>query len=377
MHQNQTQTQTPTQVSAGDQALHPTAAGVGVEAPAKPQAQTQVHQQLPADTNLQAAASPVSSPANMALEPSQSVTAPMPTASRSMQDAAASRHSMLDFPDTGPAQQSSAQPARQSSPSSNSASPIARSSNDTSGSTVFTQAAAAAPEGARSSSGSRAGQSPAAPELSVTWLGTSSGSPSLRRNVSCIALTLGQSTYLVDCGEGTSRQVLRANIHPACTKGVFISHLHGDHCFGLPGLIELVSEAHEAAKSPNDLRTLQVFGPPGIQQLVKGALAVSHVYACCDDIPGANVPAQIVLGIPVLLLWICLDITSSSDNRQLEYGSDYAAMRRTDYITAVELFTALDPQRNPISDQAACIALHQAEPLLAGQRMWCPAFGSH
>ncbi|DBA93821.1 TPA: hypothetical protein ACH3X3_013875 [Trebouxia sp. C0006] len=262
-------------VPAGDQALHPIAAGVEVKALAKPQAQTQVHQQLPADINVQAAASPVSSPANSALEPSQSVTAPMPTALRSMQDAPASRHNSLDFQDTGQAQQSSMQPARQSSPLSTSASPIAGSSNDTSNPTVSTQAAAAAPEGARSGSSSRAGQSPAAPELSVTWLGTSSGSPSLRRNVSCIALTLGQSTYLVDCGEGTSRQVLRANIHPACIKGVFISHLHGDHCFGLPGLIELVSEAHEAAKSPNDMRILQIFGPPGIQQLVKGALAVS------------------------------------------------------------------------------------------------------
>ena len=368
-------TQTSNQNSAGDQALHPTAAGVGVEAPAKPQAQTQVHQQLPADTDVQAAASPVSSTANTALEPSQSVTAPMPTASRSAQDAAASRHNILDFQDTGQAQQSSMQPARQSSPSSNSASLTKRSSNDASSSTVSTQAAAAAPEGARSGSSSRAGQSPAAPELSVTWLGTSSGSPSLRRNVSCIALTLGQSTYLVDCGEGTSRQVLRANIHPACIKGVFISHLHGDHCFGLPGLIELVSEAHEAAKSPNDMRSLQVFGPPGIQQLVKGALAVSHVQACYDATPCANVPAHIVLGIPVLLLWTCLDIPSSS-NRQLKHGSDYAAMRRTNYITSADLFAALDPQRNAISDQAACIALHQAEPLLAGQPMWCSTCGS-
>ena len=215
------------------------------------------------------------------------------------------------------------QPARQFSPSSNSANPTARSSNDTSNPTVSPQAAAAAPERAHSGS-SRAGQSPAAPELSVTWLGTSSGSPSLRRNVSCIALTLGQSTYLVDCGEGTSRQALKANIHPASIKGVFISHLHGDHCFGLPGLIELVSEAHEAAKSPNDMRTLQVFGPPGIQQLVKGALAVSHVHACYDAISHATASAQIVLGIPVLLIWTCLDIPSSS-NRQLEHGTDYAA----------------------------------------------------
>lgn len=239
-----------------------------------------------------------------------------------MQDAAAPRHNIHDYQDhdqaqqismqdTGQAQQRSMQPAKQSSPSSNPASLTKRSSNDASSSTVSSQAAAVVPEGARSGSSSRAGQSPAAPELSVTWLGTSSGSPSLRRNVSCIALTLGQSTYLVDCGEGTSRQVLRANIPPACIKGVFISHLHGDHCFGLPGLIELVSEAHEAAKSPNDMRSLQVFGPPGIQQLVKGALAVSHAHAWYDTIPRANVPVHIVLGIPVLLLWVCLDITCS------------------------------------------------------------------
>lgn len=238
-----------------------------------------------------------------------------------MQDAAASRHNILDLQDTGQTQQSSVQPARQSSPFSSSASPIARSSNDSSNPAVSAQAAAVAPERARRGSSSRAGQTPAAPELSVTWLGTSSGSPSLRRNVSCIALTLGQSTYLVDCGEGTSRQVLRANIHPACIKGVFISHLHGDHCFGLPGLIEVVSEAHEAAKSPNDMRILAVFGPPGIQQLVKGALAVSHVQACYDAIPCAHVPAHIVLGIRVLLLELCLCIPSSS-SRQLEHGSD-------------------------------------------------------
>lgn len=113
------------------------------------------------------------------------------------------------------------------------------------------------------------------PHMSVTWLGTSSGSPSMRRNVSSIALCHGQCTYLVDCGEGSSRQVLRSQINPASISGIYISHLHGDHCFGLPGMIELVSRAHLAAGAERGSRQLTIQGPPGIQQLVKSALAVS------------------------------------------------------------------------------------------------------
>ena len=111
--------------------------------------------------------------------------------------------------------------------------------------------------------------------MSVTWLGTSSGAPSLRRNVSCMAVSFGASTYLVDCGEGSSRQLLRANIDPVSIRGIFISHLHGDHCFGLPGMIELISQRHAAAGPSRPPPALQVYGPPGIQQLVKAALSVS------------------------------------------------------------------------------------------------------
>ena len=111
--------------------------------------------------------------------------------------------------------------------------------------------------------------------MSVTWLGTSSGNPSLRRNVSSIALRHGSYTYLVDCGEGTSRQVLRSNIAPASVSAIYISHLHGDHCFGLPGMIELISEAHKAAGSAQGSKQLTIQGPPGVQQLVKTTLAVS------------------------------------------------------------------------------------------------------
>ncbi|KAL3130568.1 hypothetical protein ABBQ38_008374 [Trebouxia sp. C0009 RCD-2024] len=113
------------------------------------------------------------------------------------------------------------------------------------------------------------------PNMSVTWLGTSSGSPSMRRNVSSIALRHGPCTHLVDCGEGSSRQILRSHINPASICGIYISHLHGDHCFGLPGVIELVSRAHQASGTARGSQQLTIQGPPGIQQLVKSALAAS------------------------------------------------------------------------------------------------------
>lgn len=120
-----------------------------------------------------------------------------------------------------------------------------------------------------------------APNMSVTWLGTSSGSPSTRRNVSSIALRHGSNTHVVDCGEGSGRQVLRSAIDPASIVGIYISHLHGDHCFGLPGMIELISAAHKAAGAVRGSKHLTIQGPPGIQHLVKSALAV-----CCLSVSG-------------------------------------------------------------------------------------------
>lgn len=73
----------------------------------------------------------------------------------------------------------------------------------------------------------------------LTFLGTSSGTPTLRRNVSAIAYSPQnrKEWYLVDCGEGTQQQILRSHLSPMGIKAVFITHNHGDHCYGLPGLL--------------------------------------------------------------------------------------------------------------------------------------------
>jgi ribonuclease Z len=104
-------------------------------------------------------------------------------------------------------------------------------------------------------------------ELVFTFLGTGAARPSLRRNVSALAVQTGQSRgwVLFDCGEGTQHQLLRCRLAAENLDRVFITHLHGDHCFGLPGLLS-------ARGLKGTTRPLQVFGPRGIRAFLLTAL---------------------------------------------------------------------------------------------------------
>jgi ribonuclease Z len=73
--------------------------------------------------------------------------------------------------------------------------------------------------------------------IRLTFLGTGAAAPTRERNVSSLAVTLDGRTLLFDCGEGTQHQIQRSNIRSGAIDAVFITHLHGDHLFGLPGLI--------------------------------------------------------------------------------------------------------------------------------------------
>lgn len=93
-------------------------------------------------------------------------------------------------------------------------------------------------------------------------LGTSSGRPTLRRNVSAGALARDGEWMLFDCGEGTQYQLLRTDLRLSRLRYVFVTHLHGDHVLGLPGLLGTLNlSRHE--------REIDVFGPPGIARYVR------------------------------------------------------------------------------------------------------------
>ena len=99
-------------------------------------------------------------------------------------------------------------------------------------------------------------------DASIVFLGTCSMRPSPTRNVSGNAIRIGREWTIVDCGEGTQHQILKCASHPTCSRispgnitRILITHLHGDHCFGLPGLMCLIDNAVAAMVKDPSTRT--------------------------------------------------------------------------------------------------------------------------
>jgi ribonuclease Z len=98
--------------------------------------------------------------------------------------------------------------------------------------------------------------------MEITFLGTSSALPTKNRSHPAIALKAFGEIILLDCGEGTQRQMSLAGLSPMKINHIFITHLHGDHFLGLPGLIQ--SMAFRGRTEP-----LHIYGPRPIGQLME------------------------------------------------------------------------------------------------------------
>ena len=117
-------------------------------------------------------------------------------------------------------------------------------------------------------------------EFAVSFLGTGGGSPTNHRNGSCTALRLGGQSFLFDVSEGTTRQMDFSRIMPSTVTKIFISHLHGDHLYGIVPVLLTIGTTHKIMqqdpqrKSKHNVDhngqkpTLEIYGPPGVYNYI-------------------------------------------------------------------------------------------------------------
>jgi len=106
-------------------------------------------------------------------------------------------------------------------------------------------------------------------QLSIIFLGTSGSWPTIKRNVSSIAVKRGSEIILFDCGEGTQRQFQKSKLSYMQISKLFITHFHGDHFLGIPGLIQTMQL--------NDRdKPLHIYGPKGMINLVSQLLSLGY-----------------------------------------------------------------------------------------------------
>src|SRR3972149_1412952 len=108
--------------------------------------------------------------------------------------------------------------------------------------------------------------------MQIVFLGTSGSWPTPRRNVSAVAVKRGPETLLFDCGEGTQRQFMLSPFSYMQVTRIFVTHFHGDHFLGIPGLVQ--SMTMNDRKAP-----LELCGPRGMKELVHRLLTLGHFKA--------------------------------------------------------------------------------------------------
>jgi hypothetical protein len=130
-------------------------------------------------------------------------------------------------------------------------------------------------------------------DMDITFLGTASCVPSLTRGVSCVAFRYNSDVWLVDCGEGSQQQMQKSRIKPSKITKIFITHLHGDHSFGIPGVLCLIGQATMAEREKEKVTkgrldrsdprrlleedtVLDIYGPEGTRDYIRAAIQLTH-----------------------------------------------------------------------------------------------------
>jgi len=100
--------------------------------------------------------------------------------------------------------------------------------------------------------------------VNITFIGTAAGLPTPERGLPAVLLDFDGDYLLLDCGEGTQRTMMQQGFGLCRRMRIFITHLHGDHVFGLPGMIQTMNLL-------NRVHPLEVYGPPGLKGFLESS----------------------------------------------------------------------------------------------------------
>ncbi len=106
-------------------------------------------------------------------------------------------------------------------------------------------------------------------QLSIVFLGTGGSWPTIKRNVTSIAVKRNSEIILFDCGEGTQRQFQKSKLSYMQISKIFITHFHGDHFLGIPGLVQTM-QLNDREKP------LRIYGPKGMIKLTNQLLSLGY-----------------------------------------------------------------------------------------------------
>jgi ribonuclease Z len=123
-------------------------------------------------------------------------------------------------------------------------------------------------------------------DLKVIFLGTGGSIPTPQRGLSAIAIRRKSELLLFDCGEGTQRQMIQAGVGFHRKTKIFITHMHGDHILGLPGLLQTMSLLDRERK-------LEIYGPEGIKAFVE-AISQTVRFTLIFPVEVSEVEAELI-----------------------------------------------------------------------------------
>lgn len=173
--------------------------------------------------------------------------------------------------------------------------------------------------------------------MRVVFLGTGGSWPSPSRNVTSIAVQLGSEVVLLDCGEGTQRQLMRSPLSFMDVSRILLSHFHGDHFLGLPGLLQTMGMNGRTAP-------LEVLGPAGTREVVRVLSQIGHN----------------LIGFP-------LDVRELADGDRVDFGAYAVTAAAVDHPVPCLAYALEEPMRPGRFDLAKAIALGIPEGPLYGR----------